>query len=555
MLRDVVAGFLDTATEREFDAPLLALLAARRFRDVHFLHGAFEFGKDFIAKGMKPANRDVGSGDLATWELHQFALQSKAGDLGLSAWRDVRSQLDEARLDGLAHPAFDTTLPRAGVVVITGRLTGAAPVQAQSYRDTERDRGRPDFEVWDRETLLEWLVDAPEVGLAGTSDGPMLALAGAIDADKITLKALEQHARTWLPPTPGSLTAATTQSQDLRAQRSRAAVEAAVLANRLRRKHRLDLAAMTALMLLRAAWCHALSDGAIPDTRPESANAAMRLFIGYATELLDQVEPVAADPRALLSATARIAVEHLAYPVTCARIAEILGILGVLAASTNDSDPLRTLLPPFDRILHTLSDIVEHQPGYVHPISDSFAVSLIVPILLIANTSPELARKAITEAAVWLADRYDESHGGIGLAGTGADADAEVSQVLGGPYEGGPDRRNISYLSSVIVDIAAVLPEGDALYFEIVNEFLAVGIVSQFRSADEAQAHWRPDGAGVRLIQPIRYPESLPADRLPAAHFRDEAPRIPTADAVALMSVPRDRHAVQLMRAILSSGT
>ena len=124
MLRDVVAAFIDTATEREFDAPLLALLATRQFRDVHFLHGAFEFGKDFIAKGMKPPNRDVGSGDPVTWELHQFALQSKASDMGLPAWRAVRTQLDEARLDNLAHPAFDTTLPRAGVVVITGRLTG-----------------------------------------------------------------------------------------------------------------------------------------------------------------------------------------------------------------------------------------------------------------------------------------------------------------------------------------------------------------------------------------------------------------------------------------------
>jgi hypothetical protein len=42
VLRDVIAGFLDTVTEREFDAPLLALLAARGFTDIHFTHGAFE---------------------------------------------------------------------------------------------------------------------------------------------------------------------------------------------------------------------------------------------------------------------------------------------------------------------------------------------------------------------------------------------------------------------------------------------------------------------------------------------------------------------------------
>jgi hypothetical protein len=54
MLRDVAAAFLNTVTEREFDAPLLALLGARGFHDVHFLHGGFEFGKDFVAKGLKP---------------------------------------------------------------------------------------------------------------------------------------------------------------------------------------------------------------------------------------------------------------------------------------------------------------------------------------------------------------------------------------------------------------------------------------------------------------------------------------------------------------------
>lgn len=177
MLRDVVAGFLDTVTEREFDAPLIALLAARSFTDVHFLHGPFEFGKDFIAKGPKPRGGDIGTGDPALWVTHQFAIQSKEGDLGLPEWRAVRSQLDEARLDDLAHPAFDREIPRAAVLVTTGRLTGGAPVQAGDYRAAERRHGRPDFEIWDRERLLEWLVDSPEAGLAGTSNGPVLALA------------------------------------------------------------------------------------------------------------------------------------------------------------------------------------------------------------------------------------------------------------------------------------------------------------------------------------------------------------------------------------------
>jgi hypothetical protein len=50
MLASVVAGYLDSVEEREFDVPFMALLRAMGFSDVHFLHGAQEFGKDFIAK-------------------------------------------------------------------------------------------------------------------------------------------------------------------------------------------------------------------------------------------------------------------------------------------------------------------------------------------------------------------------------------------------------------------------------------------------------------------------------------------------------------------------
>ena len=50
MLDAAVANFVDSLTEREFDAPFMALLRAEQYFDVHRTHGSFEFGKDFIAK-------------------------------------------------------------------------------------------------------------------------------------------------------------------------------------------------------------------------------------------------------------------------------------------------------------------------------------------------------------------------------------------------------------------------------------------------------------------------------------------------------------------------
>lgn len=120
MLDGVVDQYLATVSEREFDASLIALLQANGFTDIHQLHGAFEFGKDFIAN-----RRD-------NEELRQYALQSKAGDINLADWRTIRYQVDEIRTDGLAHPHFDRNLPRAAVLVTTGRLVGGAALQARS---------------------------------------------------------------------------------------------------------------------------------------------------------------------------------------------------------------------------------------------------------------------------------------------------------------------------------------------------------------------------------------------------------------------------------------
>ncbi len=57
MLTDAIASYVNSLNEREFDAPFMALLRLQGFMDIHFLHGSFEFGKDFIAKGIHEGNQ------------------------------------------------------------------------------------------------------------------------------------------------------------------------------------------------------------------------------------------------------------------------------------------------------------------------------------------------------------------------------------------------------------------------------------------------------------------------------------------------------------------
>ncbi len=116
---------------------------ARGFSNIHFVHGTSELGRDFIAR------HDGHDG------LRQYAPQSKAGDLNLAAWQQVRHQIEEIRTGDLSHPAFDPDLPRSAVLVTTGRLVGDARLSAQTYR--ERYADGIDFDVCDRDRLIEYI--------------------------------------------------------------------------------------------------------------------------------------------------------------------------------------------------------------------------------------------------------------------------------------------------------------------------------------------------------------------------------------------------------------
>lgn len=100
-LADAVAAYVEGLTERELDAPLLALLRRLGFHHVHLVHGAYEFGKDFVAQRHEDGVE------------YQYCLQSKAGDLGSAGWRDVRQQVDAMRTGSVVHPDFDPSLQRA----------------------------------------------------------------------------------------------------------------------------------------------------------------------------------------------------------------------------------------------------------------------------------------------------------------------------------------------------------------------------------------------------------------------------------------------------------
>ena len=263
MIADVAGSYLDSLEEREFDKPFLALLRSVGFSDIHFLHGSFEFGKDFIAKGP-----DQGA-------PAQFLFQTKAGDIGVTDWRACRGQIDMLRTDSLAHPAFDDRMPRKAVFVTTGRLVGAAALASQEYARHLEQLGETGFVTWDRETLVELIANNPEIGLASDAQGALLELIGQIDQQRIEEKEIERFSRRWLSDT---------DSMALHTS----ALEAALIANRLRRKERIDLACFVGLCLIRAAWARTHAAEPVDHDAMLTANTGRQLFRHYAWDLFDR---------------------------------------------------------------------------------------------------------------------------------------------------------------------------------------------------------------------------------------------------------------------------
>ena len=143
MLRNVLEGYLDRIKEREFDIPLLVLLPALGFHDIHFTHGPVAFGKDVIAK-KREGDNDV-----------QYSFQSKAGDISQSTWRnEVRGQIETALWSSLSHPNFDKSLPHQVVLLTTGDLRHNAAIEFQEFNTTIRDRyGRRPVYFWGKRNL------------------------------------------------------------------------------------------------------------------------------------------------------------------------------------------------------------------------------------------------------------------------------------------------------------------------------------------------------------------------------------------------------------------
>jgi hypothetical protein len=521
LLNDVIANFLSTLSEIEFFDAFAALLRANDFYDVHLTHGSSEHGKDFIAKRREKDQ---------TW---QYAIQTKAGDVNTRDWREARLQIDTIRTTNLSHPSFDHKLPRRAVLAATGRLVGVAPTESQDYK-VQYDSESFEFDVWQLNDLLVMMTDAPEAGLAGEPNAPLLGAVAAIFEGTFDEAALERLSRGWCAPA-GDLTGIW-----------RAALSALVLAHRLSINKRKDLAALTGAHLIRAAWARCGDQVPPPAQALAVADAGRGLLIQYSLDLYANLKALpVGDPEKYVMATASFG-DTVVYPVRSSRIIELLGLV---ALGTEDTD-LKLEISAF------CADFVRQQPGASHPISDHWAVSIPPAALALFEFDRPLLGRWMQEVCVWVLDHYENGQAGL-AAPWSAPSDEVVQLLVSGlpvPVQGNPD----SFLASVLLDLSSAL-ELETVYDSVINDVLAVRICPSVVEADEGPGFYQ-DNFGDVFIEPwVIYDghyNDEPGWQSSGPHRRSSDPYLLRIgrpwDLMALSSVLRDRWYPRAWRALVN---
>jgi hypothetical protein len=498
VLESAIGAYVETLDERELDVPLRALLRAEGFYDIELVHGVSEYGRDFIAKRRDP------DGDP-----RQYSLQSKAGDLNLADFRRVREQLEDIRTVPIAHPLFDASL--GGTII---------PLPTP-WR----------FEVWTGERLIAMLTEHLHAALGNRARGPLLSLLGAIDESTIDLQGLEHHSRRWIPE-PGETVAPVD------------ALEAGLIANRLRRGDRLDLACTCALGLLRAQLVAWADVEPLPTEAADDIRAAGDFFAIYAEALWGRCDETLLHPAPLVNTHQEFGF-WVTYPVRCTRLAEILALLALWRKRQGGD---------VQEITDWTARFIENQPGSAHPISDRYAVSFLSPALLLADR-PELLTAWMREAVRWTADRYEGE--GLGLAGVDANTEQEVDYLLGDLEHVALPRRRESLVAGALLDLASVV-ELPGLYDDVRHEFLAVETVPDLRHPPNGRDAWMRHGHGVR--QELNAPYAGRFDETDgwqtAPHHGVEESLWPARvglewEALAVWTLLRDRFSAPLLREFL----
>lgn len=440
MLSNVIGAYLDSlSSEREFDAPFVAILRTQGFYDIHCIHGVYEFGKDFIAKRVEAEG------------VVQYTLQSKLGDIDKTAWeRDVCPQADTMAYSNLGHPNLDRSCKQQSVVVLTGAFKGQAAMLAQAYAESRIQRRLPPIEYWTRSTLDEY-ISQPACLLYYTDLAALLSVASQAREGLLDIDDIEKFSRRW--------TNYTDQKNIWRA-----IIEAAVLEKELERNTLLLYAARVPVGLARAAALWREVKALSPEEQHLAESFIRRDIVRYGTILINGLTDFHPSQRDI-----PLVGRHPLAILTCGsraiRVAETIALAALTDASWAKSNR------------SAISDLLGLILSYgcsTRPLGDRFAYGLLA-IALAANELGIDVHTFLARTAAWVCDCHERDE--LGMAPVRSEPIDDLWHTVGSLVDK-PDisRRKESLLAAAILDACSVLGLRD-LYDDCINDFLAVHII------------------------------------------------------------------------------
>lgn len=244
------------------------------------------------------------------------------------------------------------------------------------------------------------------------------------------------------------------------------------------------------------------------------------------------------EPKKDLVSLEGVSFDMTTYLVHCSRIMEIAS----LTYFSSSGADVREASASF------LEDFVRNESGCCHPLSDRYAVSIVLAVLaLCANGRTAVARDLVKRTTVWLCDRYEQ---GMGLAGIEASELEETQTLLGYAFEfiDLPYRRT-SFLATALADLSAFISDHD-LYSSVVNDVKACRIHPEYWQPRDTVGACRIDGADVVTYPTISYADEITdfGTESFGNHMEDElasfrfAEHLGPESVVVLIALLRDRY-------------
>jgi hypothetical protein len=212
-----------------------------------------------------------------------------------------------------------------------------------------------------------------------------------------------------------------------------------------------------------------------------------------------------------------------------------------------------------EQTVDLLEAFIRREPGCAHPISDRYAISLVIASLTLLHAArKEPVRHLLKQATVWLCDRYEL---GLGLATVDADEREEIETLLGYIFDFTKmTQRHTSLLATAICDLSVLVGDG-SLYADIRNDLEAIQIQGEYFQTRDTQGACLLDSEDVLFYPTVRYANDLRnwSDYDFADHIREEVGdyvfvrQLGPAAALAVSIVLRDRFFPRVWAPILDS--